>query len=1393
MSYQEYAQLGRNNRSNGTQRKSRDGSRERARNEGPPRTDRPYTGPIASFSVPRRSMTPAHSSSSSTSSSLSPSNSASQKGYLRDAGGDTSPTNSQWSDGSNSGNHIPKGATRPFDLGDEKKPELLDVSMPWRPLYLRRKILASFTVIIAGLAVGIGALYDLSNRNLGLGPTSTAGHYLWRLTPPALLTLLAAIWNRIDYQAKMATPWIRLSRGPGKAEKTILLDYLIMWQPVAVVRGLQNLDFAVALASAVSLLLRILVALSTGLIVLSLVSGIPGAPRNMSSRSEVEVTVQSTFVDNTTDMTNAGALAFFTMVGLQHDNVYFPDGVSERFAYQKFSSDLPQGSIVETTVDGLSSSLLCDVAEMNAGEAVQAQVNRGIQQFNTIFSAGGCDISMPISSEGFVPSASGTQVPFYVARLGRGSCGDSGRAEDQRMVVVFGSGTMDARSPPTNSSGSNFSEANGNIARSTQLICQPTYSITRVRVAMQDSTLLNVTQSRRRENRTLPGVEPWDFAEAFFSSYRSENELASLYADSTPFFYQPEVVNVDAAMFLALELRLGRSGSGIPLEELFNATSLQGVAEDYFSQYVAVLAARSLTQPVSIPAEATASAVSERLRVSPLIAKLMIILMGIAAALVAAMGFTVPRQGILPRDPATIIDSAALVSNSRCLLQLLRGAGGADLSTLRARLSSSDFHSGVEAYERSESTGSGYFRIFGGRVHPDTKPDYAEENDKFSYPSLLHPVQRATVFLITIGLIVGLDLGYQSSKRNGGLVDADDDTYPHIVWTVIPAIGVGLIAMYYIASDFTIRSLAPYIALRRGAMFEQSIGLNLADRALPVVLCTSVKSRNLVVGGATTAAILSSLYVIFASTLFYAATVPATAQCQLLTRDFFSQSNGIPDGGFCTFCQNGTVLSSLVLDANMSYPAFTFEDLAYPSFSLENVPDDMELPNDLVVNAVVPAVRSSLQCKSFRQAELAINLQTGSTVNGVVNPLQIALPGKAAVDENTVIISSAQNLDSFGNPLKTAIDQDAFFGAGEYKPLTDGNNTIPRWVWVWGQLEEAGTNNTKVRFAAALTCNETMQQVNVATSFIGSDLHIDAEYKPPVPDEGSVISVPVAIDGNLDYSELIQLYTPHLLDPFFSSLVSSRFAIPVTSLGPSASGAEEIQMIQSVTDAITRQHKVIRAQIVSTWNRRGTVPSLSSAGTPQPQSVIFPVDSTGVIMGNASTLAFPAVLTVSNLDSGAARRVVQDMTSTRILQALLSATLIAAAASWLALPKPNTVLPRPPTSIASVAALLADGNLFGQLGRGAEWLSLKDLAGFFKDGLHVSMGFQLGWEKVRRRRRDKMQVTWGQGLNYEKDHVFGVSAIRTGGWGGGENVGLGLQARVGYAHRGHVRDWGWRT
>ncbi|EJT78189.1 hypothetical protein GGTG_03291 [Gaeumannomyces tritici R3-111a-1] len=86
------------------------------------------------------------------------------------------------------------------------------------------------------------------------------------------------------------------------------------------------------------------------------------------------------------------------------------------------------------------------------------------------------------------------------------------------------------------------------------------------------------------------------------------------------------------------------------------------------------------------------------------------------------------------------------------------------------------------------------------------------------------------------------------------------------------------------------------------------------------------------------------------------------------------------------------------------------------------------------------------------------------------------------------------------------------------------------------------------------------------------------------------------------------------------------------------------------------------------------------------------------------------------------------------------------------------------------------------------------------------MRFRLGWEDGREARRDHRATArratataasevGGSSSNARGGHgqVLAISAVRTGGWGGGENVGLGLQARVGFRQRGFVRDWGWKT
>ena len=1339
MSYQEYAELGKNVRRN------QDGGRPPPRS----RADRPYTGSISSFSVPRK--TPLHSNSSSTSStSISPSNSASQKV------GDLSPT-SQPGDPLDAISQL-----KQLELGAEKKPDLIEVPLPWRPFYLQRKILACFAVAFVGLSVALEALLGFSTRNSGLVTTSEAGYFVWRFAPTAILTLVTALWARVEYQAKHAAPWLRMSMGPATADRTLLLDYISISQPRTIAKAVKNRDYVVAATAIVSMFLMVLVVASTGLMFIMLVD-IP----NQST----PITVQTTFVNNGSALASSGSLAFFTMLGLQQQDLLFPDGISSSFAYQQFFSNDATDNTITATVDGLSAGLECEVARLSFSGA---QLGQDLQRFNTSFTAGACTIAMPVTSTSFSrPFGVAANQTLYFSRFGEGSCANS--ANDRRMVVVFATETFNPRPLPTNSSTANIA-VNGTIPRSASLLCKPTYGVSQVDVTKRNGVVVAVDPSINNQQRALANVEAWGIAEAFFGSFR--NELADTYADTTPWFYQPGIVNVDPMMYLALDYRFRSAGTAMSPDSLLDAAILQDVVTDYFTQYVPLLASRSLMQQSSTPIMAITAGESERLVVSFAVTQFIVIHLAVAAFLTVAAILMVPKKGFLPRNPSTIIDTAALIANNRGLLQTLRGTGGGDEAVLKERLASSDFYTGIEAYERADSSGSGYFKIFGSQKAQDAHPSYVEQTEVLPYPLLLHPINRMAALVVLVVLVIVMEFTLQMSNKNGGFEDVNDEEHRHVLWTVLPASILCLVAFYFISSAFVIRLLSPYFALINGATFGQTISLNLVDKSPPAVFYEALKSRNLTVGGATAAAFVSSLFAMFASTLFTVATVPTTARCQLLTRDFFSESNGVPDPGFCSTCQNGTVLASLVLNGNVSYPGFTFEDIAFPTVSLADVPEDMrDLPDDIVVSATIPGVRPSLECRSFQQSQLLVDLAL-STLGGTGNPMTVTLPAEAGgnAEDNAVAINTGHTLSDLNNPSKLDLDPNAFFGTGVYRPLVFDNSTASRWIWVWGQLQNAGTPQATVKTLSALTCNETMYRLNVAVRFIGGALDVD-DASPPVPDESTATKVPIAVDDNLQYDNLVTLQTPHLLDPFFMSLVASRFAIPIASLGDSSLAAS------SIADAITFQHRVIRTQIVNTWNRRPT--------TTDP-TLTRPLDTSGLPMGNATTLSFPGRLIATSLGSGAARRVVQDTISTRILQALFASVLLFSAASWLALPKTN-ILPRPPTSIASAASLLADGNIFGMLGRGAEWQSTEGLHACFKDGLHVTMGFQLGWEKLRRRRREETLETWGMNGSCEKNEVFAVSAIRTGGWGGGEAVGLGLQARVGYAHRDHVRDWGWRT
>lgn len=98
--------------------------------------------------------------------------------------------------------------------------------------------------------------------------------------------------------------------------------------------------------------------------------------------------------------------------------------------------------------------------------------------------------------------------------------------------------------------------------------------------------------------------------------------------------------------------------------------------------------------------------------------------------------------------------------------------------------------------------------------------------------------------------------------------------------------------------------------------------------------------------------------------------------------------------------------------------------------------------------------------------------------------------------------------------------------------------------------------------------------------------------------------------------------------------------------------------------------------------------------------------------------------------SGQRRRVKQDAASTRALQGLLGASLVLLIITWLFTYREANVLPRPPTSIASVAALIAGGNLLTKLPPDVQRLDKEAFAAALGVGSKKTTKYWIGWRTV---------------------------------------------------------------
>lgn len=1344
---------------------------------------RHHHGPSPSFSIPRRPVNP-----------NSPLGNASQVSSL----------SSSTTDEPSAGNRSPPrrlsaSATETQPKADaptmpflEKPhdpaipPNTGDPSLTWRPLYLRPPVLVAFALLFAAFIATAQALLSHSTSNNGVGTSGSKPRYVWQYGSPAVITLTMAMWARVEYQSKVSAPWLRLSRGPSPPERTLLLDYVSDFQPVAIFDAFRFGDYIVGSISLVSVLLRVLVVVATAMISPAFVG---------VTKPETPVTLQNSFLNSPERLANVGSMPHFTMAGVVVNNLTFPDGVSKTHAYQPFTAaEVPSTAEVDITVDGLTNWLECEPADITLDGL--AYIKSQWTGMNLTVSTDDCELVIGVQNAAL---SGGRDKDRYRFLFTPSSCNGSKDPDDMRIALVLAQVEFDYDSFPKEPWASGV-PVNGTFGRTTQMICTPGYGVTDVRVVKNGTELISI-EEMGDGMRALSNVHAADIAKAHFDSYASgppgSETTGGPYEMTTWFRETNDTIDAQLPLLAAIRYRMMDTGRPPTTDELLDEEYLFDLVEKYYKQYTVFIAHGSLMEEASLPATGLATVMQDRLVIRSLPVHLMTGLLVPCMLVSAVAAFLVPRRGILPRAPNSLANVATLLAHSGSLLQTLRGTGAADMKTLWQRLSGSQYSAGID-YDQSAArpqdiNATGCFRVHGGNPDP-CDPDVATDPKKWRRPPTLNTASRIAGIVSLIALIATLEVLLRKSDAEDGMMDIRDDDNSLFWSTAIPATLLGLVAFYYSVADNTIRTLAPFVNLKRGGSFRKTVGLDLLDKSRPRIVWTALTVGDFGVLASTMTVLVGATLTIFTSGLFRPVPVPIRAEASIPTADYFISEDLLPyDSEECWTCRPGTVSSSLILMANLSYSPFTYEDLVFQTLdtnatkTLLPVEDDevAEL-EEMVVELTLPALRPRLDCRLYTSDDITTNLTLGGyAIQQTVHPLRIDVAEENCVpyrwqEQSNAVIPTADSPSVLDPLSRLGLSGDVAFGRALSSPNVTHCSDL---FYAWGSLSDANSNSTAVRNVGAAGCNETVEVVDVRVRFYGPELRIDPD-DPPVVDESS------AREGTADledptYAYMANVTSPEMFDQFFSVLISSRYAIPASSLG-------EASAMESVADAIRKQHGIIRAQDIN-FSLRAT---LVEGAFPVGKTVEDGEEVTRDVTSAFGTDLNPAeavpemrgVATSRNVLSHR-RRLVQDEATTRVLQALLSAILAFSLVSW-GFTRDNRV-PRSEAllSVASMGSLIAGGDILRLLPKGTEVRSVEEE---FK-----GERFRMGWdgrkpsgdsgsdsEKGGRSAGDVEGYSSAYGS--ADDRSYGIR-VGSGSWEGERGLFSGLLA--------HAKGYrpGWRT
>lgn len=995
-------------------------------------------------------------------------------------------------------------------------------------------------------------------------------------------------------------------------------------------------------------------------------------------------------------------------------------GISTGFAFQSFQpqTNLPPATQVRLQVDAFNNALVCEPVQLTLGAAERdggPNVDSGMMILNV--TSPSCNTTdwyiLPSTPESpLVPDFRSLPINTSFGQFTPFSCGRQTDNTTRGLLWVaqmewFTDKSVDISECYYGTACADF-QTRGRLVKSSQLICYPTYSITTVDIVqngthLQSLTLSTAPPGASSSNRTLEHVAPWSILDVLFATHAfdpltASGENATVVSDRTTIVVGDTSMVVDPYMATILATQLALD-TGLNLSSLYDLSFLQQMATSYYSQFGAVVAKQYLMENVLSNVTGSAVVMTERLVVREWAGQWMAGLVLACLLLTLLALFMVPKRPILPCCPSSFGGLTTLIASSPELLRLLQNLGDTDEKAMYRLLGKSVF----QAQILHESTASNRHLIITAKERPEL---VQQMQSKHSHPGLLHPATYFTICLALVGLVVALEVTLsQSAHHNGvgdiGLADGSD-TYIHYLWTALPSLVFGGFSMVFSALDQAVRSFAPYIILSRVTTAHIFLDLDFMDMTIPHAIYKQAKFRNFWSMSITTALLIASLFTTFSSSLFQAVSMPKTESTTLELHTTFA-NNTFNTADFNSNSKMA-LTAAWILEGNMSYPQFTYEDLTFPQLSLATSEFATAFSNEstLSIRTKIPALRPLLTCRMYDSTKVAARNYSSlpTHISHDDDPVAITIDGEAncppwnqdSVDNRTVINTSPKG---------------SYFGLFS-------NKLCSTVVFAWGQLDY--NNSTLLKHAAAMGCNQTLEAVYVDTTFVGlKDLSIDS-LNPPRPLEDTAktsdeLAIPRQAVSDI-YGIIPPIQSTELLADVFGLLTTSRWAVPVSMLGDPAHDDD-------VAKALNFQHGILIAQALN--SNRAPINNNSSSN----------------LLSTLPGGIGPFAATVS--DATGRRRVVQNAVSTRVLEALLVAALLLLVAGRLAALSWRTdVLPaRSPTMLAGTMALLAGGNVLDRMtstepaaGREADEPLLGNSVKDGVRGLQRGTRIWLGWGTV---------------------------------------------------------------